>query len=1153
MRKRTLRTSLNTRLLLVIAAALLPVLVFQVLTESGARRDREERVAEEALRFVRFVASEQRQIIEGARQVLVTLAEAPAIWRGEVDRCAVFLARTLRSAPRYGSFLTVGRDGRAICAGNSEDRAITLSDRPYVRQAIDEGHFVVGGYITGRGSGRPRLAFATPVRDDTGQVTGAVVGTLDLAWMQAHVDALPLPPGATATITDRDGTILARRPDAPRFVGTLASPDVIREMARAGPGVVTMASLEGGSRIFGFAPIGFGGPDLGVSVSLDRAGMFTAIQAANQRGSLFIALGAMLALLSAALMARVVIHRPIGRLLAAASRWQEGDLAARTGLAAGASEFVSLGRTLDAMAAASEARERELRLAGQAARRSALLLAASEAQVRSVLESSTDCIELLDAAGRVLAVNGPGLQAQGQDDVAALQGRDWASLWPDEARPSVEAALRMTQAGGTARFSHARTTATGTSICWDVVLSPVRTAEGAVERLVATSRDVTEQRRHEARLQEVIEAIPGLVFVTDAAGGHIYTNRHFQDFTGLPATALLGEGWTRTVHPDDLAMVRRRWNESVRLVIPYEVEMRMRGADGTWTWYLVRGCPVHRADGQVDRWYGICLDISDIVAAREARARHERTLERQVQEGNAALRESETWFRLLVQGVTDYAIFMLDPQGRVANWNTGAERIQGYTADEVVGRDFAIFHTEEDRAAGEPARALQTAATEGRYEDEGWRVRKDGTRFWANVILDPIRDEDGVLIGYAEITRDITAQRDSRAALEDAQRRFAQAQKMEAVGQLTGGIAHDFNNLLQVVSGNLELLLARSRRAEDPRSERLLTRSLRAIGRGARLTGQLLSFSRRQMLYPERVRLDRLVGEIHELVRRAVGESIGVTIHADPELWDCILDPGQFEAALLNLVLNARDAMPAGGRIEIALTNLPLAGTEAMTFEVADGNYVRVEVTDTGTGMSPEVLARAFEPFFTTKQIGEGSGLGLPQVHGFVRQSGGGVLARSRADEGTVISLVFPADDQTAAQAPATAAPARDGTPPLSVLLVEDDPDVLGVVRMMLLDAGCSVTTAADGVAALDVLRSDRPIDVLLSDVVMPNGVSGVDLAREARAIRPDIRVLLASGYARDVLNRLGAEDEFTIIAKPYTQASLLHHLAFPGEPVRAG
>ena len=500
-----------------------------------------------------------------------------------------------------------------------------------------------------------------------------------------------------------------------------------------------------------------------------------------------------------------------------------------------------------------------------------------------------------------------------------------------------------------------------------------------------------------------------------------------------------------------------------------------------------------------------------------------------------ALVAAERRFRVLVESVVDYAIFMLDPQGRVANWNTGAERIKGYKAEEIVGQHFSRFYSEEDRAAGVPQRNLERAEREGKAQSEGWRLRKDGSRFWASVIIDAVRDQDGKLIGFAKVTRDETERRESQAKLDEAREQLFQSQKMEAIGKLTGGIAHDFNNLLTVIAGNLDLLGAV---CEGDRMQRLISEAQRAADRGARLTEHLLSYSRRQNLHPEPLDVNQLLIDFQVLLQRAVGESVEVGLDLENGLWPCRLDRAQFESAVLNLSVNARDAMAGGGKLTIKTRNSAVAAGQG---ELPAGDYVLVELKDTGAGMASEVLAHAFEPFFTTKEIGRGSGLGLSMVYGFANQSGGTVRLESVVGSGTTAQLYLPRTEEKPVNAVAKPeqSPAENGL--ATVLVVEDDEDVRQVAVEILEHLGYRVLVAENGIEALAILSRDEPIRLLFSDVVMPGGLSGIELAREVRRLHQDVRILLTSGYTAETI---GSTAEFTFFRKPYRPADLARKIS---------
>jgi PAS domain S-box-containing protein len=513
-------------------------------------------------------------------------------------------------------------------------------------------------------------------------------------------------------------------------------------------------------------------------------------------------------------------------------------------------------------------------------------------------------------------------------------------------------------------------------------------------------------------------------------------------------------------------------------------------------------------------------------------------------ESEAALAESEQQFRILVQGVTDYAIYMLDPHGKITNWNAGGERIKGYSAEEIVGQHFSRFYAKEDQARGDPARTLSIAASKGQFEGEGWRVRKDGTRFWAGVVVDRILDKDGNLVGFAKITRDMTEKKKAEDALERARAALAQSQKMEAVGQLTGGVAHDFNNLLTVIANGLDLLSGPVR--DGAQRRRIIESAQRATERGAKLTQQLLAFSRRQPLQPELHNINALIEGFEAVLRRASPEPIEVDLTLAEGPLFANIDGPQFETALLNLVIIARDAMAEhGARLTMVTGVESINDARAATMpNMKPGDYVTVSVADSGEGMLPEVLARAFEPFFTTKEIGRGSGLGLSQVHGFMSQSGGQVLIDSTLGLGTIVTLFLPAARPHGAAV--ADAKARAEKALARVLVVEDDPEVLDVTVESLRNLGYEVLTAPDGPSAISVLRRDPAIDILFSDVVMPRGMNGVELARNAVRLRPRLRILLASGYPMSALSSAhGVDDdiEFRFLNKPYRIAALAEAL----------
>ncbi|MCM2547361.1 ATP-binding protein, partial [Burkholderia glumae] len=486
-------------------------------------------------------------------------------------------------------------------------------------------------------------------------------------------------------------------------------------------------------------------------------------------------------------------------------------------------------------------------------------------------------------------------------------------------------------------------------------------------------------------------------------------------------------------------------------------------------------------------------------------------------------------FRFLVQGVTDYAILTLSPTGVVTSWNVGAERIKGYTRDEIVGRHFSCFYTVEDRADGIPDEFMMTAAREGRAEREGWRLRKDGSRFWANVVIHAIRDPQGELVGFAKVTRDNTERRQAAAELERVNAALFQAQKMEAIGRLTGGIAHDFNNLLAILASSVHVLSTQAREHIDMR---LIDGMRRAIDRGATLTQQLLSFARQQPLKPEAHDLVSLIRRFEPMLARVrAGQPASFRLNLPSEPVVALVDAPRFEATLLNLVVNAIDAMPEGGTVTIGASVIE---TDApLTAVLEAGRYARISVTDTGIGMSSRTLAQAFEPFFTTKPVGKGTGLGLSQVYGFITQTGGDVVVSSTEGAGTTVELFLPAVEPVGGLK--TVASNVE-----TVLLVEDEADLLAVAVELFRSIGYEVVAVASATEAAEMLDTRDDIDVLFTDITMPNGISGADLAKRARARHPRLKIILTSGYPLAKLHdEHGTLDQFAFLYKPYRLSDL--------------
>jgi PAS domain S-box-containing protein len=629
--------------------------------------------------------------------------------------------------------------------------------------------------------------------------------------------------------------------------------------------------------------------------------------------------------------------------------------------------------------------------------------------------------------------------------------------------------------------------------------------------------------RSPGRYQLLVEAITDYaIYLLDPTGIVTSWNPGAQRIKGYKSSEIIGQHFSRFYSEEDQKLgLPAKALETAAREGKFESEGWRIHRNGTRFWAYVVIDPIRETSGHIIGFAKITRDLTERRAAEEA------------------LRKSEEQFKLLVQSVSDYAIFMLDPEGVVTNWNLGAQRIKGYLPHEIVGRHFSQFYTDEDRKAGQPQMALQIAGQNNRFEKEGWRVRKDGTRFFAHVVIDAIRDEHGELLGYAKITRDITERKQSEQKLETARLALLQSQKLEAIGQLTGGLAHDFNNLLMAVLGSLELM--RKRLPDDPKLKALLENAFQGAQRGSLLTQRMLAFARRQELKREAVDIPELVRGMTDLLQRSLGPSIGIETRF-PLVSKLVLgDANQLEMILLNLAVNARDAMPNGGQIVIA-TRDEIIRPEDDASRLEPGSYVCLTVSDNGAGMNETTLQRATEPFFTTKGTGKGTGLGLSMVNGIAEQSGGRFALRSREGEGTTAELWLPVAEEQRQAFDKLKRVVEDDEPehvPLVVVAVDDDSLVLTNTVAMLDDLGHTGLPASSGEEALDLIRQQGSVDLVIADYAMPN-MTGLQLAQAIKKEWPQLPVIIATGFAE---MEPGVATTVPKLAKPFTEAELAREL----------
>ena len=609
------------------------------------------------------------------------------------------------------------------------------------------------------------------------------------------------------------------------------------------------------------------------------------------------------------------------------------------------------------------------------------------------------------------------------------------------------------------------------------------------------------------RLQLLIDAVVDYrIYMIGLDGRVLSWNTGAQRIKGYEASEIIGQPFARFFTPEDQAAgLPARALDTAAREGKFESEGWRVRRDGSQFWALAVLDAMRDEAGKLIGFVKITRDLTERQMAQQRRL------------------EGERAYRRLIDAVVDYAIFQLNPDGIVTTWNPGAERIKGYNANEIIGKHFSTFYTREDREAGVPELALKTARDTGKYEAEGQRCRKDGKAFWAFVVIDPIRDEEGDLIGFAKVTRDITERIEAQRVLRETQEQLAASQKMDAVGQLSGGIAHDFNNLLMIVQGNIETAQRNLKEGKHSNLTRSLGNALRGAQRAAALTSRLLAFSRRQALNPQPLDVNKFLTGSVEFLQRSLGETIEIEAVGAAGLWSVEVDANHLEVALVNLTLNARDAMPDGGKLTIQAANTYLDADYARSHpEVRPGQFVAICISDTGHGMPQDVIARVFEPFFTTKEIGQGTGLGLSQVYGFVKQSGGHVKIYSEEGQGTTVKIYLPRLTRSAEEqednAKVDAGQGEDGE---TILVAEDDGLLREYVSELLRELGYSVLSAPSAKAALGILAQSHRVDLLLTDIVMP-GQNGRDLVKAARQVCPDLRVIYMTGYSRNAVVHQG-------------------------------
>jgi PAS domain S-box-containing protein len=1127
--QRSVASSTRARLILLCAAILVPVAIFAAILLWRFSITEKERYRAEALGLAQQVSTDIDRELVGMIAALEAIATSPSLQPGGdlagFDAQAHALLRShgdfVAMRDRAGQLMINTRAPYGTPLPHSADPELLALDK----QVFETGKPAVSDLFRGTTTGRPLVGVEAPVFQG-GKVAYVLSMALDPGRL-AEILAKAGPSDWTIALLDRNRRIIARSRQQDTSVGRSATADLIRETV-GDRGTWAGTTLEGTAVLGAYERSSISGWRVAIGVPEQ-----TIEAPLHKLRQLIVGSTLVVFLLSAGLAARVArtITDPLHQLTSAAVRLGRGETV--PALDTRLREADAVGRALVGAEAAIRDRETALQV--------------SEERFRAAVRAVDGVVWTTDPTGRMTR-DQPGWAALTGQSPDEYEGYGWSkAVHPDDAQPTIDAWEAAVRAGSTFIFEHRVRRSDGAYRRFAIRGVPVVDGRGVVREWVGVHTDITEEHDAKASLAEsqallraVFEAVPVGVVIGDAPDGRIVegnaqTERIFRHpvlrSTGIPDY----QSWI-SFHPDGrsvesteypLARVIRDGEERPELEVLYQ-----RG-DGTRAWVRLIGAPIRRADGSLRGGVVAILDIDRQRRAEDELRLLNATLARRVEE--VAAERDRIWrFSAVLMVVMRFDV-------EIVAVNPAWMATLGWREDELVGiRIDRLLHSDDYDATMNDVAQLAEGRITLRFENR--LLHKDGSYRWVSWTSVP----EGGLIHA--IGRDITAEKAAAEALARTEEQLRQSQKMEVVGQLTGGVAHDFNNLLTVITGNLDMA---QRRLEsgDRRVLHNIENAMEGAQRAATLTHRLLAFARQSPLRPQVIDLNKIVAGMSELIRRTLGENIAVETVLAGGLWQADADPNQLENAILNLAVNARDAMPEGGKltIETGNTYLDAAYPSVRSGEVRAGQYVMVAVCDTGTGISPEVKERVFEPFFTTKPVGKGTGLGLSQVFGFLRQSGGHAALYSEIGHGTTVKLYFPRMRRVGTRT-ASASVAEAQEPALgsgeTILVIEDEKIVYDFTVAALQDAGYRVFGANDGPAGLALLDAHPEVVLLLTDVVLAGPMNGRKVAEEALRMRPDLRVMFTTGYTRNAIVHHGRlDDDIDLITKPFTATGLAERI----------
>jgi len=1217
--KRSL-SSLRLRLISLILLAIIPALGLTFYAFFEQRQEAIGRLKAQSLRFTQLIALDAQHFVEGARQLLFTLAQFPPVEDGDAVSCNRLFANLLKEHPQFANIGAVRvPDGTIFASAIPSKESVSASDRAWFKGALENRDFSVGNYEVDNITGKAIVKLGYPVIDRAGRIKAVIFGALDLAWFAQLPSQNPLGGGAVLTVVDNAGTILVRHPEHEKWVGkSMPEASTIQSLLNRGERNTEITLPDGSARFYTFSRLPFKGSKAFVSIEVPKKLAFAPIVKIFWGSLLILGLVTALALTGAWLLGDVLILRRIQSLLEATRRLASGDLSARSGIQHGRGEISELAEAFDQMAEAIKEREEHTRALSQENEIMARIgqIISSTLKIEEIYERFAEetrrlipfdriSINAMDPEGEVATVayiwgvevphrfQGQTYPVRGSATEMVLKKRKALIVQGDDENelaarfplliPSFQVGLRSKlivpllsrdQMVGSLFFH-----STLANAYTEKHLKLAERVGLQIGGAIASARLFAQHERAEQELRKAHRALRVIYDCNHAITRASHELALLQEVcrivteVGGYRMAWIGyaeEDDEKTVRPVAQAGYEDGYIESAKITwaenergfgamgkairtgrpcviknimtdpdcIPWRGEAARHGYASTIAVPLI---------GNDRAWGALAIYAAepDAFDEEESRLLTElgndlaygiemlRTQAKQREAEKALLDATHQW-RITFDAIHD-AVSLMDIDGNILRCNEAMAKLLDRPYREINGhRCYTLVHGTNEPIEQCPHVLMRTT----RQREQQVLPLRDR---WINVTVDPIIDEKGDLIGSVHIMSDITEKRQAEMRMASLEEQMRQAQKMEAIGRLAGAVAHDFNNLLTVIKGYSQLALFQL--GEDAPGKESIKQIERASEKAANLIRQLLAFSRRQVMEAREVDINALLRDLEKMLRRLIGEDVELVMDLGNDLGRIKTDPGQFEQVIFNLAVNARDAMPKGGKLTIQTNQVEMgAGLDFKTSLLTPGRYVMLSVKDTGIGMPPDVQKRIFEPFFTTKERGKGTGLGLSTVYGIVKQSGGEIVVHSKPGQGTTFNIYFPRIDHESynkereEEKRVQEVPAGKET----ILVVEDNGEVRSLAARILKRQGYTVFEASQPAVALDLCeRHGAVIDMVLTDVIMP-GMNGREFAERVLAIRPEMKVLYMSGYPGDTIGEHGfLEKGLHFIPKPFTFETL--------------